>query len=123
MRAPRHLNTIAKAEWRRVMHELANVGLLTVVDRAALAAYCQAWAEWVQAEQELERNGRVLTTDKGYAYPSPWVAIRNNALDAMRKFAVEFGMTPSSRSRVKVQATEKELSLAETLFQLTESGK
>ena len=34
----------AKAEWRRVVPELERMGLLTTVDRAALATYCQAWA-------------------------------------------------------------------------------
>ena len=32
---------------------------------------------------------------------SAWLQISNRAVDQMHKFAVEFGMTPSARSRVQ----------------------
>jgi P27 family predicted phage terminase small subunit len=103
MRCPRHLTDEAKKEWRRVTRELQSAGLLTNVDRAALAAYCQAWANWVEAMQALEKEDKVCVTDKGYAHPNPWVGIANKALEEMRRWMTEFGMTPSSRSRVKVE--------------------
>lgn len=101
-RCPKHLTGEARREWRRVTKELAESNLLAGVDRAALAAYCQTWSRWVQAEEQLANDELVKTTDKGYEYPNPWLGIANTALDQMRKFLVEFGMTPSSRSRVKV---------------------
>lgn len=116
MSAPKHLSAEAKREWSRVSHELQEVGLLTRVDRAVLAAYCQAWATWCEAERHLQNDGRVLKTDKGYAYQSPWVGIGSAAIDQMRKFACEFGMTPASRTRIHVEKKDKELSLAEMLF-------
>jgi phage terminase small subunit len=46
---PGHLNAVARREWRRVVPLLAECGLLTEVDRAPRAAYCQAWGRWVEA--------------------------------------------------------------------------
>ena len=77
-----------------------------MVDRAALSAYCQSWARWVTAEEELARPDvkMVEVTDKGYLHPNPWIGIANQAMKQMRAFLGEFGMTPSSRSRVTVSA-------------------
>ena len=71
----------AKAEWKRVVKELEPLGVLTGVDRACLAAYCQLWARI----HELETQG-------------------NGASAAMftqlRLYAVELGLTPSSRGGI-----------------------
>jgi P27 family predicted phage terminase small subunit len=86
-----------------VVVELHAAGLLTGVDRAALAAYCVTWARWVKAEEHLQSDKYTFTTEKGYEGQSPWIGIANSALTLMHKYMVEFGMTPSSRSRVKVE--------------------
>lgn len=99
---PRILQGIAKTEWKRITKELHGLGLLTEVDRTALAVYCQNWQRWCEAEKELEKGGLVTTTEKGYMMQNPYVAIANKAAENMKKFLVEFGMTPASRSRVKV---------------------
>jgi phage terminase small subunit len=39
---------------------------------------------------------------------SPFLAIRNKALELMHRFAIEFGMTPSARSRVSATGAESE---------------
>jgi P27 family predicted phage terminase small subunit len=117
MRAPRHLSDDAKAEWKRVAPLLASAGVLTAVDRAALAGYCQAWARWIEAEKMIEEQGYVLATPSGYQQQSPYVTIANKALELVKTFAVEFGMTPSSRSRIKTEPVEKEKTLAEVLFE------
>ncbi len=100
-RKPRILQGMAKTEWDRITKELHVLGLLTEIDRTALAVYCQNWQRWNEAERELSKN-LVTVTDKGYAMQSPYVAISNKAAENMKKFLIEFGMTPASRSRVKV---------------------
>jgi P27 family predicted phage terminase small subunit len=102
---PDGLSDIALAEWKRVAPELFEARILTNADRAALAAYCQNWADWVMALGELVKDGMVLETDKGYQYPSPWVGIANKAMSNFTKIAAEFGLTPSSRSRLVVDQT------------------
>lgn len=100
--APRFLEGEAKKEWNRMVKLLLPLKLISEVDRAALAAYCQAWARWIDAEQHIQRDGMVVSTDKGNLIQSPYVGIANSAMKQMRAFLVEFGMTPSSRSRVSV---------------------
>lgn len=116
---PVHLSDEAKVEWGRVANVLNDIGLLTKIDRAALAAYCQAYADWVEAEEQLRRYGKVVksptktTTRKskgdevtettgGFPMQSPFLPIRNRALEIMHKFAVEFGMTPAARGKISV---------------------
>jgi P27 family predicted phage terminase small subunit len=102
---PAHLNRLAKNEWRRVAKYLHAVGLLTKVDRAALAAYCVAYATWVNAQKQIEAIGVLVKAQTGFPMQSPYLAISNKAMEQMLKFLTEFGMTPSSRTRVK--PTEK----------------
>ena len=105
---PRHIQGEARKEWRRTSRELAACGLLTSVDRAALAAYCQAWARWVQAEDVLRKAGVLVKTPNGMLVQSPILAVANRAMDQMRAFLVEFGMTPAARTRIQVQAPKEE---------------
>jgi P27 family predicted phage terminase small subunit len=105
-RCPTHLDDTAKAEWRRVSGELVALGLLTSVDRAALAAYCASYSKWVNADIQIQKFGSVIKSPKsGFPIPNPYCGIGNTALDQMRKFLCEFGMTPASRSRIQVAPT------------------
>jgi P27 family predicted phage terminase small subunit len=56
---PPHLTQAARSEWRRLALGLTQLGLLSTMDRAAFAAYCQAYGRWVEAERELERFKRL----------------------------------------------------------------
>lgn len=116
---PRHLPEEAKREWNRVAKELQRIGVMTFVDRAALAAYCAAWARWVEAEKALEKEEPVVTSDKGNVYQNPWVGVARQAMKDMLDAAREFGMTPSSRSRIKVEKGEEGPTLVEQLFKVS----
>lgn len=95
---PPWLDLEGKREWKRITRELDRVGLLTVVDRAALAGYCQAWSRWRDAEMALSKLGMVVETASGYLQPRPEVAIARQSLTMVHKFCREFGLTPSSRA-------------------------
>ncbi len=99
---PQWLNKEAKKEWRRVVPELARLGVLTIVDRAAVAGYCQAWARWREAEETLSKFGSVFKTPSGYVQQLPHVAIAHRSLLVMKAFAAELGLTPASRTRISV---------------------
>jgi P27 family predicted phage terminase small subunit len=99
---PRHLNKAARTEWHRISKELLACGLLTAVDRAALACYCVAWSRWVEAEGKIATTGFVIQSPAGYPIVNPYIGIANRAMDLMAKFATEFGLTPSSRSRLSI---------------------
>lgn len=100
---PSHLDPEGKKEWRRISKELSAIGLLTSVDRAALAAYCAAYSRWAEAEQKIQQHGLVVKAPSGYPIQNPYVGIANTAMDHLRKFATEFGLTPASRTRLSVE--------------------
>lgn len=111
---PPHLADDAKVEWGRVAEELYKIGLLSSVDRAVLAAYCQAYARWAQAERAINEMGKadVLTaglmikTTNGNAIQNPLVGTANKAATDMVRYAAELGMTPSARSRITATPPE-----------------
>jgi len=97
---PAHLLPTAKAEWKRLAHDLHNLGVLTRLDRAALAGYCQAYGRWVEAEKKLRETPGILKMPSGYLQQNPWLSIATKQLELMCRFMVELGLTPSARSRV-----------------------
>jgi P27 family predicted phage terminase small subunit len=80
---------------------LEQLGLVTLLDRAALAGYSQAWSRWVDAELKLREYGAVLKSPtKGFPILSPYLVIANKAMEQLRQFLSEFGMSPASRTRI-----------------------
>lgn len=77
-------------------------GTISKLDRAAVGAYCDAYSRWVEAATQILQYGLIFKAPSGYPMPWPYLAILHTALDQMRAFLTEFGMTPSSRSRVNV---------------------
>lgn len=105
---PSHLSAEAVLEWHRISKELIALRILTVVDRAALAAYCQAWGRWVDAEDHLRLEPMVFKSPSGYPVLSPWWSVANKAMEQMRNFLTEFGLSPASRTRIKGAANLNE---------------
>lgn len=104
---PTELGKKAKAEWRRIAKELHTTGILTLIDIKALANYCQAYDDMLTARGLLNAWNihnpdqiNVLKTMQGMIRTHPYLQQMQEARRDMMKFAVEFGMTPSSRSRV-----------------------
>ncbi len=113
---PEHLHGEARKEWKRITQELHKLKLIAQVDRSTLAICCTAWADYVKACEKLVKEGEVIFSEKGGAYQNPWVAIKKRSMDQVVKFYAEFGMTPSSRSRVKVEESTPEDELEKMLF-------
>ncbi len=106
---PAWIDATAKREWRRIAPVLKRLGLLTVVDRTALAGYCQAYARWRQAEMTVTTQGIVQTNVKsGRSEASPEVRVAQRYLEICKNFCVEFGMTPSARGRMVLPAEKEE---------------
>lgn len=113
---PPHLKGAARTEWNRLVAELSEMKLLAKADRAELALCCSAWAMYVKACGKIEKEGEVIISDKGGMYQNPWVAIRNRSMEQAHKYYTEFGLTPSSRARVKVDSPTDEEELENMLF-------
>ncbi len=88
---------------------LHSIGVLTTLDRAAFAVYCQAYGRWVRAERALEAmavkepatQALLMKTKSGNLIQNPLVGTANKAMDVLLKAATELGMTPSVRSRIE----------------------
>jgi P27 family predicted phage terminase small subunit len=110
----------ARAEWESIVPELVRLGLLTRVDKMALAGYCQASAELEEATRILNRDGRLIetpalsrsgepvqVTKKGKLVlvmilkVHPMIRVQRDAFARVRAFLTEFGLSPSTRTRVK----------------------
>lgn len=104
---PEHLDKNARAEWDRITVELVKAGLLTRLDRTALALYCQTFSRWVEAETKVRTKGAVIRTANGYPIQNPWLNVATSAAKDLKGFLVEFGLTPSSRSRLECDAGSK----------------
>jgi len=105
---PPHLTDLARAEWDRIAATLHQMGVVTTVDRAVLAAYCQAWGRWVEAEEKLKETPVMLKTPSGYVQQSPWLSVANKQLELMGRYMAELGITPASRSRVAAYTAAQE---------------
>lgn len=110
---PNHLSEEALLEWHRQAPTLHASGILTEVDVPALAAYCQLYGRWVQAERALSlrrdtamyegdpAQGFLVNSPNGAMMQAPLVGVANTAARDMMRYAGEFGLTPSARARVQ----------------------
>lgn len=97
---PKWLEPEGKKEWRRLAKQMERLGILTEVDMAAFAGYCQAYARWKEAEEFITQHGTIVRTPSGYWQQVPQVSIAQTYLKIMNRFAEQFGLTPASRSRI-----------------------
>lgn len=100
---PAHLSPTAKAEWKRLAGQLVALGMLSALDRSALAAYCQTYGRWVEAERKLAETPALIKLPSGYVQQNPWLAVSNKQLELMQRLMTEMGLTPVSRSRVNTK--------------------
>lgn len=118
--APAHISDKAREAWGYVSGLLDRIGVLTEVDAIALEMLCEAYAEVLEARAALKTFGSNYYTtvgkDGGLMYRAhPAVAVLQDADRRIKSWAAEFGMTPSARTRVKVDG-EQEADSADRFF-------
>jgi len=99
---PRSLPEEAKAEWKRVVPELEEIGLLASIDRGVLIRYCTAWADWCEFARLLERSGKLIRGQKGNLVRNPVWMMKRDAEQTIADLARQLGLTPSARLRAGV---------------------
>lgn len=104
---PAALSKAAKVVWRREAKHLHQLGLLTFVDYNVLAVYCENVVLARHATQMIETEGAVTEGSTGNPIQSPWVRIKFEAERQIMRAAVEFGMTPSSRTKVTANNSDE----------------
>ena len=116
---PGWLHEDGKRLWRKLARKLFDAGLLTYVDGAALEMLCQSYGRWVSAEKYLNRlkeEQHVVESEKGGLYLNPRVNLTRMWRTDFVNLCKEFGMTPASRARIRIDAPDDEESLADLLF-------
>lgn len=98
---PSWLGREAKAEWRRVVPELDRLGMISLIDRAALVAYCETWETYVAAVRAARKDGVLVQGERGMV-KNPAQQIARDAGAALRSWCEQFGFTPSARGRMSV---------------------
>lgn len=108
---PTWLNAEGKAEWDRVVPQLEALGILAVIDQSMLADYCTAHALAVNATKKYQREGMTIKVN-GQLQKHPAVKIAQEARAQAARLAGEFGLSPSSRTRISTPAGDDALNAA-----------
>lgn len=107
---PEWLDDIAREEWERVLPVLEKNKVLTEMDVSALEAYCRAYSILRTASEDIKENGLLTVGDNGIPYQNANLKIVTEYSKIVKGYLQEFGMTPASRTRVKVDKESKKKS-------------
>ena len=91
-----------------IVADLHSMGIISRIDRAILAAYCQEWATWIESVEKVRKLGTVTFVRQGkdgpgYYTHNPHLAIANRARRQMHSLLSEMGLSPTSRARLAVK--------------------
>jgi P27 family predicted phage terminase small subunit len=100
LECPPELGPVARQEWDRIVGELTSLGVLSSFDRGPLAAYCTAYALWLEVTEAVQKYGAMIKSPNGYPTQSPYLSTVNRQAEIMLRIASEFGFSPASRSRI-----------------------
>ena len=99
---PRTLSGEAKAEWRRIVPELAAIGILATIDRGVLIRYCTAWADWIELQALLQQSGKLLKGARGHFVRNPLWFMKQDAEQTLTELGRQLGLTPVARLRAGI---------------------
>jgi P27 family predicted phage terminase small subunit len=91
----------AKECWTTLVPKLVKLRVLSDIDAIALEGMCQAYARAKMADKAIKKGGLLVKTSWGTLVQNPAVSISRSSWSEVRRFAEQFGLTPSSRSRVQ----------------------
>lgn len=114
---PKELRKTARREWGRITKDLLELGVLTIVDGKALAMYCDAYADWEQMQRVCVKEGMIIEEPivskdgmivgvKKKLHPA--LTAKQLSMKLMKSFLVEYGLTPASRTKLKIEARKPE---------------
>ena len=101
--APAHLPDDARDVWSSVVSLIAESGILQGADELALEAVSLNVATWRRAQEDIERNGILVTGRFDTDVANPAITVRDKAMSEFRQWAGKFGLTPSDRASLGMQ--------------------
>jgi P27 family predicted phage terminase small subunit len=107
---PDHITGAARRAWIDFAPALQATGIGTAIDSTALELLCTAYGAYLDASAEVARRGAVwLEKAEGDETPafvySPFWRVASQEWAKVKSMLSEFGMTPASRSRLRVEAS------------------
>lgn len=103
---PKHVQGIAATQWHALVNRLETLTILSSVDEVAIEQYALTYAEWREAWKDCKKNGSFIEYVDSLGNK---MRKRNPASSAfvelgrrLTQMECEFGLTPSSRTRVQV---------------------
>ena len=108
---------IAREEWERVIPQLLEINVVGNLDLANVAGYCNAYAGYRRATEELDKMPLVYV-DKadGKTKSNPYVDIQAKYAQEMRRFGDLCGMSVSSRLKAAATQTKQESAKIDQTF-------
>ncbi len=97
---PAKLKGLALKCWNELVVSLDRAGVLAQTDTMSLLAVCETFAEGQRAYAAMQKR---ISEEERKEHFNQWL----KALDSFRKFAVEHGLTPSSRTRVQASKAKQ----------------
>lgn len=107
LRAPDWLPDKAALEFERVCRNAAELGMLDNLDLSVLAVYADNYDRYIEASTQLSLHGHVITTDTGYAMPSPWVSILNQSAKNIFSCSAKLGLAVTDRLKLITPVKEE----------------
>jgi P27 family predicted phage terminase small subunit len=106
---PEFLTKAAKSEWYRLGPQLEAAGLIAAIDRNQFASYCMMFSIWSDAMRHVAAHGMFAKSGrsaKGLVLSKQYLIMMDTE-KRMTALAADFGLTPSSRSKISVPARAK----------------
>lgn len=105
-KCPTWLDGMARAAWLELAPLLEQTKVVTESDRKALELLCDAYSEYRRTREIVRKQGATYEalTEGGSIMirPRPEVTMAQDAWKRVRAMLQEFGLTPSSRSKIQV---------------------
>jgi P27 family predicted phage terminase small subunit len=106
---PKWLGIDGKKAWKEITSHLQGMGTLAISDGAAIAMIAQEWAIYREAMSKVngpaDENGGLIVTVNGQPQANPFLNVADKSYKRLVRLLVEFGLTPSSRSRISIAKT------------------
>jgi P27 family predicted phage terminase small subunit len=90
----------ARDMWERVVPLLCKQKVLQMTDLHNVEVFCNAYANFRAASEDVARNGLVVAGAQGGPVKNPAATVFNEASRQMATFGALLGLDPSSRSRL-----------------------
>ena len=107
---PSHLDATGQAEWKEVCDILEGMGVLSTAFARSLELYCESYSNYRRAIAMVDKVGiAIVTRDKNgetHVRRNQFSVEAHKYKDECYRFLSEFGLTPSSKSRIVVTKNE-----------------